>query len=328
MQAVLDHYKIRLRRVNQTALRGKCPLPTHSSETSKESFGVQTVKNIWACQSSSCASTRQGKKGGNVIDFVATMENCSIHEAALKLHEWFLSATSTAPGIAAASPPAGQGTGTSATGKLVAEKRSDAGAVVETNKPLSFTLQNVDSSHPYLRHRGIKPETAEFFGAGYFAGRGTMSGRVVIPIHNERGQLIAYAGRSIDETEPKYKLPAGFHKAAVLFNLDSVLELKTTRVVVVEGFFDTMKVHQAGFPAVVALMGRSLSAEQYDLLAQHFSQVVLMLDGDDTGRSATKEIADRLMYSHFVRVVSLNQQTQPDQLSSAEISTILGPVMA
>ena len=46
-----------------------------------------------------------------------------------------------------------------------------------------------------------------------------MSGRVVIPIHNERGELVAYAGRSIDGSEPKYKLPAGFHKSLELFNL-------------------------------------------------------------------------------------------------------------
>ena len=47
---VLDHYGIRLRRVNQTSLRGRCPLPTHSSKESKESFCVNTDKNIWACQ--------------------------------------------------------------------------------------------------------------------------------------------------------------------------------------------------------------------------------------------------------------------------------------
>jgi len=91
MQAVLDHYSIRLRRANQNSLRGKCPLPSHQSKTSTESFGVQTIKNIWACQSESCAAARQGKKGGNVLDFVAIMENCSIRDAAAKLNDWFIS---------------------------------------------------------------------------------------------------------------------------------------------------------------------------------------------------------------------------------------------
>src|SRR5437868_12384300 len=69
MEAVLGHYGIKLRKVNHTSLRGACPLPTHSSEKSKESFGVHTTKKLWACQSTSCAATRHGKKGGNILDF-------------------------------------------------------------------------------------------------------------------------------------------------------------------------------------------------------------------------------------------------------------------
>ena len=73
-----------------------------------------------------------------------------------------------------------------------------------------------------------------------------MNGRIVIPIHNERGELLAYAGRSIDNSEPRYKLPAGFHKSLELFNLHSLLEeTSTDAVVVVEGFLDCMKVAQA-----------------------------------------------------------------------------------
>ena len=58
IEMVLDHYKIKLRRVNKTSLRGRCSLPTHTSEKSGESFSVQTEKNIWACQSGSCAASR------------------------------------------------------------------------------------------------------------------------------------------------------------------------------------------------------------------------------------------------------------------------------
>ena len=76
------------------------------------------------------------------------------------------------------------------------------------NKPLSF-----------VHHRGIKEEIAKVFGVGFFPGRGQMSGRLVIPIHNEKGDLVAYAGRVIDNADPKYKLPNGFKKSAVLWNL-------------------------------------------------------------------------------------------------------------
>lgn len=120
------------------------------------------------------------------------------------------------------------------------------------NKPLTFQLRGVSSDHPYLTERGITQETAEMFGVGYFSGKGTMAGRVVIPIHDEHDQLVAYAGRAIDGSEPKYKLPTGFRKSAVLYNLHRV---KAQEVILVEGFFDCMKVWQSLHPFAVALMG-------------------------------------------------------------------------
>src|SRR5262249_18316657 len=143
----------------------------------------------------------------------------------------------------------------------VAEKQEE-GSEEEINKPLSFKLKDVDPNHSYLKDRGFEIETLKHFEVGFFPGRGMMSGRVVIPIRNERGELIAYAGRSIDGTEPKYKLPPGFKKSEVLFNLNDVPFPKIKRVIVVEGFFDCMKVHQAGWENVVALMGSSLSEAQ------------------------------------------------------------------
>src|SRR5436853_4581508 len=133
-------------------------------------------------------------------------------------------------------------------------------------------LKDVDLRHAYLRRRGIKEETAREFGVGLFPGRGSMSGRVVIPIPNEKGELVAYAGRSIDGSEPRYKLPAGFHKSHVVYNLHRVKGRSV--VVLVEGFFDCMKVSQAGYPCV-ALMGCSMSELQEELLAAaRFAHVV------------------------------------------------------
>lgn len=333
MQMVLDHYRVQLRKVNATTLRGKCPLPTHSSKKDAGTFAANTEKNVWACQSDSCVKARGGRKGGNVLDFVAVMESCTVRDAALKLAEWF-GITSPVPGATPKEPPKSDSPGQApakAKPDLVAgEEKAGAGespALGGVNAALKFQLKGVDPNHPYLAKRGIKRETAEAFGVGFFPGKGSMAGRVVVPIHNEKGELVAYAGRSVDATEPKYKLPAGFHKAGVLFNLNRVLALKARRVVVVEGFFDAMKVHQAGFRAVVALMGSSVSREQEQLLQENFSQVVLMLDGDEAGQQGTAEILPRLARRVFVRVVDLADGKQPDMLSSAEISSILGPVM-
>jgi len=247
------------------------------------------------------------------------MERSSIRDAAVKLHDWFLSSSSPQPKpVEHVAVPTG-----TTTEKLVAGKSNhEIGGV---NKPLTFTLKDVDCAHPYVQSRGLSGTTAQHFGVGFFPGKGMMASRCVIPIHNENGELIAYAGRAIDSVEPKYKLPTGFKKSAVLYNLHRALQVETgeRELIIVEGFFDAMKVHQAGYPFVVALMGCTLSDEQEQLLAQHVGMVVLMLDGDDAGRAGAQSIAARLVHKMFVKVIGLPDGKQPDQLSSDEITALL-----
>ena len=126
------------------------------------------------------------------------------------------------------------------------KKKLNGGGESESNKPLTFNLQNIDHHHPYLKERGVTEEIAQKFGVGFFPGKGSMHDRIVIPIHNPKGELVAYAGRSIDGSEPRYKFPAGFHKSMELYNVHRVRD--EVSVVLVEGFFDCMKVTQAGFP--------------------------------------------------------------------------------
>src|ERR1035441_876066 len=104
--------------------------------------------------------------------------------------------------------------------------------------------------------------TAVAFGVGFYARSGLLTGRIVIPIANARGQRVAYAGRALDASPPKYKLPAGFRKAWALFHLHRAAAPGSKPAIVVEGYFDCLRVHRAGLPWVVALMGSSLSAEQ------------------------------------------------------------------
>ena len=93
-----------------------------------------------------------------------------------------------------------------------------------------------------------------------------MVGRIVIPIHNVKGELVAYAGRwpgeSPEDTE-KYKLPPKFNKLSEVFNLDrAIKEPADNPLVIVEGFFDVIKLHQHGCRKVVAIMGNTLSSER------------------------------------------------------------------
>lgn len=303
IEQVLEHYGVRLKRVRKEYLRGPCPLPTHGSAQSRESFGVDTGRNVWACHSASCCQARQGKVGGNILDLVACMEACSIREAALRLRGW--------------SDVSGQ---TGLPNQLVSKgKRS--GRSQEELPRLSFTLRL--QGHPYLEQRGIQGQTATWFGAGYYAGSGFLRGRMVFPIHDERGELVAYAGRTLDGREPRYLFPPGFHKSQVVFNLHRAVESAARQrgmAIIVEGFFDCLKVHQAGYSNVVALMGVSLSDRQSELLDTYFRELVVMLDGDEAGRRASRLLAARWPAASMAWVPA---GWQPDQLSSEAIERIL-----
>lgn len=303
MQAVLDRYGINWLRKSKDELRGRCPI--HQGEGT-DTFHVSLSKNAFHCFS--C------KKRGNVLDFVAAMEGCGVRDAAVKLAEWF----DIASDGHADRNESGESRGEERTTSLPVAPGAASAALV--NKPLTFQLKGVDPAHPYLTTRGISKETAQEFGVGYFPGKGSMAGRVVIPIHDERGQLVAYAGRSIDGTEPRYKLPAGFHKSAVLYNLHRVTG---EEVILVEGFFDCLKVWQSKNPFVVALMGCSLSEKQEQLLLRQFRRVTLVLDGDEAGRKAADEIGRRLIRRVFVRVVDVSEGNQPDQLSEEQLGLLL-----
>jgi DNA primase len=286
---LLRRYQVPLRRSGRDQYRGVCPI--HRGE-GRDAFHVNLNRNIFHCFS--CGA------GGTVLDFVAAIEGCTLREAARKLADQ----TGVAGGTASC--------------------RSEA-TVTRKSKPVSplgFVLHGIDYAHPYLAARGIQTATAKEFGIGFYRGPGRLSGRLVIPIHNAGGELVAYCGRALDGTLPRYRFPSGFAKSEVLFNQHRAAAAGPGRVVVVEGFFDCFKLHQVGV-AAVALMGVAFSEAQQRALLQSFHSVILMLDGDEAGRRATDTVAARLRPYASVSVIRLPDSTQPDQLSTAEIGQIL-----
>jgi DNA primase len=295
---------------------GKCPLPTHESRESN-SFAVNVAQNFWLCHSDSCRQNKGNKKGGDVINFVQVMEKCSMLQAAEKLAGWYgLNGKQNAPRKAE---------------RVVADESSkakDTSVVQTVNKPLSFAgFKDLDPAHEYLRSRGIRVITAEEFEVGFFAGRSSVIKdpyRIVIPVHNASGMLVAYVGRSLDPgSEERYHFPPGFLKTLELFNFHRVFD---ELVFVVEGFFGTMNVWQHGFKNVVGLMGSTISDAQLKLLLR-FKYVVLMLDGDEAGREGTDIIAAKIAKQQWVNAVMLPDGKQPDSLSGEELSELLDPYM-
>ncbi len=324
MEQVLDHYGLldQFKR-SADALSGPCPIHKGSNPTQ---FRVSISKNIWNCFS-------ECKHGGNVLDFIARMENASIHAAAMKAIEWF-SLDKDAMGAGREQ----RGEDYEAAGndgqpgpKPASRKTPSAEEPAALNRPLKFRLDKLERSHPYLAERGLTLETAVDFGLG-FCSKGMMAGRIAIPVHNATGEVVAYAGRfpgePTDET-PKYKLPPGFRKSQELFNIDRALKETDERpLVIVEGFFDAIKLHQHGCRKVVALMGSTMSGTQESLIRQNIrpdDRIIVMLDEDEAGRAGREDIACRLAKFSFVRVYEFpNPGTQPEQLSAGELTGILG----
>ena len=289
LDQVLRAYRVDwLRCSGPRQYRGRCPI--HQGQ-GVEAFHANLERGIFHCFA--CGA------GGNVLDFVAAMEGCSVREAALRLQ---------------ADHRLDPAVGTERR-KLVTKKR-------EVNPPLNFSLP-LDARHPYLAERGIDSATAGYFGVGYSHGCGLMNGRVAIPIHDHGGRLVAYCGRAVDRGCPRYRFPAGFQKSQVLFNHHRAGAIHGGEVIVVEGFFDCMRIHQAGFPRVVALMGARLSEAQRSCLIAGYQRVILMLDGDPTGRAATAQIARDLTPAIPVTAVRLPLGVQPDQITCEQARHIL-----
>ena len=322
MEQVLTHYGIldQFKR-GSDSLSGSCPIHKGSNPTQ---FRVSISKNLWNCFS-------ECKHGGNVLDFIAEMEDASIHGAALKAIEWFnldpeaMSAESNQEAEEKSETPK-----TEAAPQPKPVAKSAPAPVVESatpNKPLQFRLDKLVREHSYLTERGLSLETIVDFGIGYCA-KGMMADRIAIPIHNAKGEVVAYAGRCPGESPegtPKYKLPQGFRKSLELFNIDRAGK-EPGPLVIVEGFFGCMKLHQFGCRRVVALMGSSMSAAQEELVKRHTdrnSQVIVMLDEDEAGRAGREDIAVRLAKFVFVKVHTFAEDgQQPEDLSAEEVKQL------
>ena len=197
---------------------------------------------------------------------------------------------------------------------------------------MKFRLDKLEREHPYLtEERGLTLETIVDFGIGFCA-KGTMAGRIAIPIHNHKGEVVAYAGRwpgEPSEDTSKYKLPQGFRKSLEVFNIDRAIKEPTDLpLIIVEGFFDCMKIHQAGYRKVVALMGATLSAAQEELIRKHTAinaHIIIMLDENEAGQAGREDIACRLSKHCFVRIHQFEvPDAEPEHLSPEELQQALG----
>ena len=142
--------------------------------------------------------------------------------------------------------------------------------------------------------------------------------RVMFPIIDVRGNVIGFGGRVMDDSTPKYlnspDTPV-YNKSRNLFALNIAKTSKEGRVILTEGYMDTIALHQAGFDSAVASLGTSLTEEHAQLLSRYFKEAVISYDGDGAGIAAAQRAIPLLEKAGLkVRVLRMQGAKDPDEL--------------
>ncbi|MCL5265876.1 MAG: DNA primase [Chloroflexi bacterium] len=175
------------------------------------------------------------------------------------------------------------------------ERRGIAGSTVETFQ-LGYSMDSWSASSQYLSGKGYKP--AEIVEAGLVVTKDNgdhydrFRGRLMFPIRDNRGNVIGFGARALDDSQPKYlnsPQTAIFDKGASLYGIDQAQRSirDTDRAVIVEGYVDVLISHQCGIKNVIASLGTALTERQVGILKKLTKNLVLALDPDAAGDEAT-----------------------------------------
>lgn len=276
-------------------LFGLCPF--HSEKT--PSFSVSRDKQIFHCFG--CGV------GGGVINFIMRAENLEFPDAVR-----FLASKAGLPLVEEDGPRA-------------SARRL---RILELNKTAARFFHDClvgkegTAAREYLKERGIGRRTATRFGLGYapdgwdglikhaqtrgftknelldarLAAKNRSGGiydmfrnRLIFPIIDIRGNVIAFGGRAIGDGQPKYlnspETPV-FSKSRNLFALNIAKNSKDKRFILAEGYMDVISLHQSGFDTAVASLGTSLTDSQARLISRYADEVIIAYDSDTAGREA------------------------------------------
>ena len=145
--------------------------------------------------------------------------------------------------------------------------------------------------------------------------------RVMFPIIDVRGNVIGFGGRVMDDSTPKYlnspDTPV-YNKSRNVFALNIAKTSKAGRVILTEGYMDTIALHQAGFDNAVASLGTALTEEHGQLLARHFQEAVIAYDGDGAGVKAAQRAIPILEKAGMkVKVLRMTGAKDPDEFIKA-----------
>jgi len=302
LRDILDHYGL-VEGLTETphGFEGACPF------CESHAFKANTEKNAWFCFGACRAKAREtdGHSGGNILDFVARLEDVTVKKAAELIAGWFLEypapatprKTPTVPRSQAreahteepkkatesskpqeptapvslarkeTKPKDAPDTTAEGQGRETGIKQGLAEDLTSrTNPPLTFTLQSIVVDHPELTCMGLERETLRYFGVGYFTGKGMMHGKVVIPFHDKESRLVAYVGYSPQDGSFTY--PKAFDRRLELYNYplcEVGLGLDHSGVVLVTDILNVFRLYELGVHHVLALPSPAIHTPQLDL---------------------------------------------------------------
>lgn len=217
-----------------------------------------------------------------------------------------------------------------------------------------FKCLNSDAgreARKYLRRRGLSDETITKFGIGYApddwgqlrdyliskgfkenelveaslctVGRNGKAydffrSRVMFPVIDVRGQVVAFSGRTMGSDSRKYvntKDTPVFKKSKILFGMNLAKNSGTRRVILVEGQMDVISLHQAGFTDAVATLGTAITDEHALMLSRYVDEVLICYDADEAGQKATRRAIDTLRAAGIpTRVIQIEGGKDPDEI--------------
>lgn len=301
---------------------GLCPF--HTEKTG--SFSVNTEKQIYHCFG--CGA------GGSVYNFIMQIENLTFPESVEFL--------ANLAGITL--PP--QDTNYRDNRKRLQELNRDAARF------FYHTLLSSEGKpgYDYLINRGLHPGTIKRYGLGFapdswdsllnaMTSKGytkselrelglikpnnhggfydQFRNRVMFPIIDIRGNVVAFGGRVMDDSKPKYlnspetKL---FSKSHNLFSLNFAKKNTSRRLILAEGYMDVIALNQAGFTEAVASLGTALTQEQAKLMKRFADEVIISYDADSAGQNAAARAAEILKHADLkVRILKIPGAKDPDE---------------
>lgn len=175
-----------------------------------------------------------------------------------------------------------------------------------------------------LKSLGFSEEETVLAGVCKVSQRGSIydafRNRIMFPIIDLRGNVIAFGGRRLGEDGPKYLNSSDtpvFKKSRGLFALNIAKKSTSRRYLLAEGYMDVISLHQAGFDTAVATLGTALTAEQAKLVATYADEVVVCYDSDEAGQKATTRAIDIFKHTTVkVTVLHMENAKDPDEFIS------------